>query len=359
MFKQLKKKSVTKNLPVAIVLMLLGLFVLVLEWGDLQSLIRGPIAFETILPDEFQPRMVVEANIDANFGCFAEEYEENTQTHETKTEYLYYVIWTGDEYAEDWRYMGIKVPASELDAMETMAEDTYNYGYSQNAISYAGCIDEMTEEEYAYFRQYFLESGFTDEEIEVGTLPYYINVDVLVGGSAVFTYFLIAVGAAMVLGGIFLLVMASKKSEASLKKDLSGTDYSEEEAAQDYAEAQSFGKKGEVRIGRKLMFYIQEKKGHMVANKDVVWAYIREIRKDGAFANGKSYEIVMYTTKKKIIHMEVGGRTAGEEILQYINERMPWIVTGYNEELNRMYFSDYTGFLQIKYEKENQNFYTM
>lgn len=360
MFKQLKKKSVAKKLPAAIVLMLLGLFVLVLEWGDLQSIMRGPVAFETIRPDEFVPRMIVEANIDANFGCFAEEYEENTETKETKTEYLYYVIWTGDEYAEDWRYMGIKVPASDLDAMEAMAEDTFNYGYSQNAISYAGCIDEMTEEEFEYFKEYFRESGFTDEEIESGTLPYFINVDVLVGGSATFTYFLIAVGALMVFGGIFMLIMASNKSVTSLKKDLAGTNFSMEDAEQDYENAKSFGKKGEVRIGRKLMFYMQEKKGHIAANNDIVWAYISEIQRNGgALAFDRSYEIVMYTYKKKILHMEVGGRTTGEEILRHMNEMMPWIVTGYNNELNRMYFSDYAGFLQLKYEQENQNFYTM
>lgn len=354
MFNQLKRKSVLKKLPIAIVLMLLGMFVLVLEWGDLASIMRGPVAFETVQPDEFEPRMIVEASIDANFGFFAEEYEENTETHETKSQYYYYVVWTGDENAEDWRYMGIKVPASDYEAMEAMAEDTYNYGYSENVIEYAGCIDEMTDEEYQYFREYFTESGFTDEEIDAYTLPYYINVGVLVGGSETFTYFLIAVGVLMVLGGILMLILAANKSITSLKKDLAGTNFSKEDAEQDYADAKVFGKKGDVRIGRRMMFYMQEKKPHIAVNNDIVWAYISEMqRTGGALMFERNYEVVMYTYKKKIIHMEVGGRYTGEDILHYMNEMMPWIVTGYNDELNRMYFSDYTGFLQLKFQNAN------
>ena len=51
-----------------------------------------------------------------------EQYEENTKTHARHTTDLYYVIWTGDENAQDFRYMGIKVPASDEYKMEEMAE---------------------------------------------------------------------------------------------------------------------------------------------------------------------------------------------------------------------------------------------
>lgn len=358
MFAKLKRKSLFKALPIAIVLILLGLFVLVLESTDLQSLMRGPVEFTNLAPDEIEERMIVEATIDANFGSFAEEYEENTETHVTKTTDLYYVIWTGDENAEDWRYMGIKVDASEESAMEAMAEETYNYGYAAEPIEFAGAIDRMTDEEYEYFKEYFLESGFTEQEVEEYTLPYYINVGVLVGGSAVFTYVLIGIGAVLVLAGILRIVLAMNKSCKSIKKELDAAGIAVETAEYEYANAKVFSKAGDIRIGRDLLFYMDGKEAHAAACNQIVWAYLSTTaHHTNGMNTGTSYRITMYTYSKKLINANVGKEAVAHEILKYMNETMPWVVVGYSDELNRSFFSDYDNFLQLRYQSGNPNMF--
>ncbi len=41
----------------------------------------------------------------------------------------------------------------------------------------------------------------------------------------------------------------------------------------------------------------------------------------------------------------------GQEILQYIVEAMPWVVVGYNNDLNKMFSGDYQNFLQLRYNQ--------
>lgn len=208
-----QKKNLSRVLPGAIILFIVGLLVFLVELGDLGLALQGPVDFASLSPDEITEGMYVEATLDANFGCFVEEYEENEETHEVRTTSLYYVIWTGDEYAEDWRYMGIKVNASDMDAMEVMAEETYNNGYATTPLVFSGKIYEMDDEEYMYFEEYFLESDFTAEEIEAATLPYYISTGFSAGG----TYGIVGVCLVlMVVGGLLFVVgVKHKRIEAN------------------------------------------------------------------------------------------------------------------------------------------------
>lgn len=189
-----------------ILLFLLGLFFIVPVIGDLGLALQGPVDFASLQPHEIVDGMYVEATLDANFGCFAEEYEENEETHKVRTTDLYYVIWTGDEYAEDWRYMGIKVDDSQMEAMEMMAEETYNYGCAETPLVYTGKIFKMTPTEYTYFEEYFLESDFTAEEIEAATIPYCIRTSY----TADWIYSTIGAGVFLAVIGIGLFVIGVK-----------------------------------------------------------------------------------------------------------------------------------------------------
>lgn len=343
MFNKLKKKSVTKSLPLVILMIALGIFVLVLESGEFQALIKGPVAFESLAPDEIVENVIVEASIDTNFGWFVEEYEENTDTHATRSKYFYYVIWTGDDDATDWCYMGIKVPASDADAMDAMADAYYNGEYYLDTMEYSGAIEKMTDEEYMYFEEYFSEAGWTAEEIEEWTLPYYINVGDLVGASAVFTYILIGIGAALVIGAILLLVFALKGSGIkALKKELEDAGFSENDAEYEYENAKLLSKSGDIRIGRRMMFYMLGSKAHMLQTDKIVWAYLKSTtHRTNGIKTGTTYQVAIYTYTKKMINISVNKETIGQEILKYMNETMPWAVIGYSDDLNRMYFSDY------------------
>ena len=358
MFKELKKKSIIKSLPLAIILVVLGVFILVLESSDLMSIFKGPVKFESLAPDEIQDGVIVEASINTNFSWFAEEYEENTDTHKTTSKYFYYVIWTGDDDTTDWRYMGIKVPASDAEVMDAMAEAYYNGDFS-DTVEYAGAIREMTDEEYSYFEDFFMEGGWTEEEIEAGTLPYYIDAGALVGGSAVFVYVLVVIGAALVLGGILILVLALRGSGLkAIKKELSDAGLTENDAEYEYENAKTFPKNNDIRIGRRLLFYMSGSKAHIIPNDKIVWAHMKTTtHRTNGIKTGTTYEVAVYTYGKKAVNISVKKESVALEILEYINTTMPWVVVGYSDDLNRLFFSNYPEFLQLRYNTENQNTY--
>ncbi|MDE7251080.1 MAG: hypothetical protein K2N82_14625, partial [Lachnospiraceae bacterium] len=151
MLEKLKKKSIMKTLPTVIIMLAVGLGLILLEFSNVKSLMRGHVVFESLAPDEINGDLIVDVLLYDNFGCYMEQYEENTKTHTRRTTDLYYVIWTGDDDAEDFRYMGIKVPVSDEKAMEEMAEATYYGDEYSNPIMYSGAINKMTSEEYKYF----------------------------------------------------------------------------------------------------------------------------------------------------------------------------------------------------------------
>ena len=205
MLAELKKKSIMRAIPLVLLFVIAGGVLFAAEFSNIRSLLRGHVKFETLLPDEINGDLIVEASINANFGAYMEEYSKNTKTNVTRTTDIYYVIWTGDDDSEDYKYMGIKVPASYGGQMDRMAEATYNYEMS-DTIHFTGAVNKMSSEEYQYFREYFQESDWTDEEIDEYTLPYYISVGALTGGAATSAYVIFGIGIARIVFGVIILL---------------------------------------------------------------------------------------------------------------------------------------------------------
>ena len=101
---ELKKQSFRKALVTAIVLLIIGA-------GIVAICARFIIyeKFEDLAPEEIKNQNVT-IDLTANFGSYLEEYSENTKTHKRTTTDLYYVIWTGDDEATEYKYMSVKVP---------------------------------------------------------------------------------------------------------------------------------------------------------------------------------------------------------------------------------------------------------
>lgn len=357
MLEQLKKKSIKKSLLHVIFLLALGILLIVMEFANIKALLHGKVKFETLLPEEISDDLIVDAAIDLNFGCYMEEYEENTDTHYTRTTDLYYIILTGDENAEDYRYMGIKVPASDGNIMDAMAEASYNYTYS-DPVSYTGAIKKMPSEDYRYFKEFFISSGWTEEEIEAYTLPYYINVGALTDGAADTAYFMIGLGIVMTLAGIFILIWAVFGGTLkTFKKELADTGFSEMNVNYEFEDTASFNK-GDIRVGKRLTFFMTGFKPHVILNDKLVWAYEKTTthRRYGIKVR-TTYEVAINTYDKRGFHISVANEQAVQEILQYINQRMSWVVIGYSDELNKMFKKDYQGFLNLRYNsREREGF---
>lgn len=356
MLEELKKKSIKKSLPVTIILLLCGIVIIALHASDLLSLFKGHVKFEDLDPEEINASLIVDATIKENFGAYMERYEKNTKTNITRTTDLYYVIWTGDEYAIDYRYMGIKVPASYKSKMEAMAEATYNYE-SSNPIEFSGAVNKMSSKEYEYFKEYFIESGFTEEEFEEYTLPYYISVGDLTGGAAASVYVVAGLGLILIIIGIFYLTYAlSGGSLNRMKKEILDSGYSEDQVALDYAGAVEFNKSNNLKIGRLFTYFTHGSSPHAVMNDKIVWAYQKTTtHRTNGIKTGTTYEVIIYLYDKKVFNIAVSNEQTALQVLQYMNQTMPRVVLGYSDDLKKKYKKDYQGFLQIRYNNVEQN----
>lgn len=352
MLEQLKKSSIKKSLPAPIILLMIGIALFASEVSNMLALFRGRVAFESLEPDEIANKVIVDASIDANFGCYLKEYEENTKTHYKHTTNLYYVIWTGDEDAVDYRYMGIKVPASDIKTMDKMAEAAYN-GMRSDPVLYSGAILKMPSEEYQYFKEYFLESGWTEEEFEENTLPYYINVGSLVGGAAVSAYIFAGIGFGLALLGICLLIHALKGGHLkAIRKELAAAGFGENDADYEYQGARLFNKENDFRIGKRLTFFMLANIPHALSNDKIVWAYQkRTTHRTNGIKTGTTYAVVLHMYDKKKFEIFVRGEDGAMEVLEYINQEMPWAALGYDDDLNSMFYHDYQSFLNLRYNQ--------
>lgn len=351
MLAEIKKKSILRAIPLVLIFVIAGGALFAAEFSNIKSLLRGHVKFETLLPDEINGDLIVEASINTNFGAYMEEYSKNTKTNITRTTDIYYVIWTGDDDSEDYRYMGIKVPASYGNQMDAMAEATYNYELS-DTIYFTGAVNKMSSEEYQYFREYFLDSDWTQEEIDQYTLPYYISVGALTGGAATSAYVLFGIGVALILFGVILMIYSLAGGDVkAFKKEAAALGMSEMELEAEYGSARVLIKKDNLRIGRRLTFYMSGRRTHVIANDRIVWAYQQSTtHRTNGIKTGTTYELLVYLlNEKKASHIGMPNETTAGEVLQYMYENMPKAVVGYSDELMSLFKKDYQGFLNLRY----------
>ena len=355
MLETLKKKSFKTSLILSVILIIAGIFVIAISFPDTLAAVSGYETFEDLEPDEIRNQLV-EIDVNANFGCYMEEYSENTSTHRRTTTYLYYIIWTGDDYATDFRYMSIKVPARYEDEMEEIAENTYNEMRSA-PLHLVGKIRKLSSEEYEYFEEYFSEAGWSAAEIEDATLPYYIDVTgSSVANSNTGVYILLCLlGVFFIAFGIFRIVKASRGGYLKkFRKAYEDAGYSESSIESDLASATSYNKKGTIKIGRLCTYYdLSSTVPKAIANSKILWAYQNTTtHRTNGIKTGVTYSMVIFTDGEKTGYtIGVPNEATAQEMLKKMNAMLPWVVVGYSEDLRKLFNKDRAHFLELRYNK--------
>lgn len=350
MFEELKKKSFKNSLWGTVFSLVIGVVLICISASSAFYAVAGYADFEQLTPEEIRNQTVT-FEMTTNFGYYLEEYEENTETHRRTTTDLYYIIWTGDEYATDYRYMTVKVPASFEKKMDAMAENTYNNLLS-DPILIAGKIRKLSDEEYKYFVEFFEESGWTAEEIEEGTLPYYIDYYNSVSSMNVMYILFFVGGVALTVYGIFRLVKASKGGYLKkLHDDIATAGYSESTIESDFARATSMTKNGSIKIGSLMTYYESGSCVRAIPNNKIMWAYQNTVtHRTNGIKTGTTYNVMIYAeTRKTDICLSVPNEATAQEMLQKMSNMFPWIVIGYSDQLKKMFNKDRAQFLNLRY----------
>lgn len=356
MFEELRKKSFKKCLVVAVIFLIFGCALTIYNASDAFYSIFGYVDFTSLEPDKIKNQLV-EFDMTANFGCYLEEYEYNKDTHYRKTTDLYYVIWTGDDYATDYRYMTVKVPASFERSMESMADKTENNIIS-DPIYIFGKIKKLDSEEYSYFKDYFAEGGWSQEEIENFTLPYYIDYYGSQSGTRGVALFLFGGGIALIAAGIYRIIKGRKGGFLKkLHQDIAVSGYSLSYIESDYAAAQPMTKKGDIKMGRLMTYYSIGSEFRAIPHNKVMWAYQNTTtHRTNGIKTGTTYSVMYYAEGYKgPFNLGVPNEATAQEILKKLIALCPWTIVGYSEDLRKMYNKDRAQFLQLRYNTMEHN----
>lgn len=160
MFEELKKKAIKSTLFGTIILIAAGLVMTVLGAYRSYYTFAGYVDFTQLSPDKIRFQSV-QIDLNSNFGSYMYDTETNTKTNRTTTTDYYYIIWTGDDYSTDYRYMTIKVPYTYRSKLDEMAENTFN-GYTSTSIHFEGKIKKLDEKGYNIFKEYWGEDYWPD-----------------------------------------------------------------------------------------------------------------------------------------------------------------------------------------------------
>ncbi len=350
MFEELKKRTLKGTLAWSIILILVGLGLAGWNAMDAFQIVTGYTDFASLEPDKIS-NQVVKVELADNFGRYLEEYSKNTRTNATTTTDYYYVIWTGDDESTDWRYMSIKVPARYGSQLDTMAMTTAEGGTS-TPITFYGKIKKLDSEEMYYFKDYLEDFGWTDADIEEGSLPYYIDsfaIPSLYGGFYVILF----------VGGVVLLIygivrIASAASGGALKKlhkDIADAGFTESSVESDFRNAKFFDKKGTLRVGRLMTYYTAGSIPRAIPNNKMMWAYQNTVtHRTNGVKTGTTYNVMVYgETAPKGLTFAVANEAVAQDMLNHFNATLPWVVVGYSDELKKLYNKDRTQFLQLRY----------
>ncbi len=349
MFEDLKKKSLKKSLLVSIILIIAGLGLAGWHAVNLWYIITGYVSFEQLEPGQIRNQLV-DVELTANFGCYLEKYEQNTEHNTRRTTDLYYVIWTGDEYATDYRYMALRVPPSYRKTLNAMAENTSNQILS-DPVLLSGKIKRLRGQNFTYFKEYFTDGGFTEKEFEESTIPYYIDIgdktNMNIGYSVLFSIGFVTLAA----GLIRIIKGVSGGYVKKLYEDIASAGYSESVIESDYASAQSFDKNDETKMGKLMTYYTAGATVRAIPNNKIMWAYQNTVtHRTNGVKTGTTYNVVFFVEGyKNEITLSVPDEATAQKMLQRTGSMFPWVIVGYSDELKKMYKSNREQFLALRY----------
>lgn len=352
MFEDLKKKILKSQLVFTIIVILLGLGLAGWNAANAYYAIFGYADFKSLAPDKIRGQLV-EVDLTENFGSYLKVTKTTTRSSgsTSKTVDYYYLIWTGDDNADEWRYMSIKVPQSYASQMNKMA-DSADAGYSSDPIHFYGKIKKLSGENYDTFREIFEKDGWTDAEIAEGTLPYCINTFANKTAMNVMYILLFAAGAFLTVFGVFRITkVASGGSLKKLREDITSAGYTESMADADYRAAVSYNKKGDIKIGRLMIYYLSGDNARAIPNSKIMWAYQNTVtHRTNGVKTGTTYNLMLFDELFPKGHtMSVDNESVVQAMLKQIVDTLPWVVVGYSDELSKAYNKNRAQFLNLRY----------
>ncbi|MCM1025247.1 MAG: hypothetical protein NC432_02360 [Roseburia sp.] len=359
MLKELKRKSFKHSLVWTVACMFIGA-VMAYAWSPYAiGFVNGFTPFESLAPDDFK-KQVVEIDLASNFGYCLEErtiYLFRLIPIRGRVKQFYYIIRTGNAdgaeaysapdprtWDNDGQYILIKVPKKYRDRMDEMTENTYQEIPSE-PIHFIGGIHRLSNNDYDKVKDFFIASGWAEEDLGQMMLPYYIDAsESLFSRLLAFSFSIV-----LLLYVVYRLIRgATGGYTKKIRKTFQDLGYYESSIESDLRSASACDEARSVRIGELFTYYDLNATVPMAApNNKIIWAYDKASASEKP--NAPHNVILFLENSSDSIELYVRSETVAQEILNQLRDRFPWIVVEYSDELKKLFQEDRAQFLQLKY----------
>ncbi|MDF2801252.1 MAG: hypothetical protein K0S61_1155 [Anaerocolumna sp.] len=292
----------------------------------------------------------VKGDIYNNYGNFYYFYETNKRGQERDTA-NYYIIPIGDE----------EYCAMVLENNFTTAEQIYNETYDYingdidtitTSLSVSGTFEKMDTAIYTAYKDFFVQSGFTQEEIDQLALPYVLVVNKVDEFNTTTLYIALGVmGLSLIFIIINLVNGLTGRTIINVRRKINeeGSANAEEKLETDYQNA--FIVKN-LRIGQKYTFFAIGAKAYVLYNRDITWAYLQNVtQRVYGIKTATHRSIIIHDNLKKKYAIPIRKEQDILSALNYYSSNHQNIVIGYNDELKKIYKKDYDYFLTLAKEQ--------
>ena len=383
MLEKLKKRSVAKILPLAIILMIIGAVLLVIFGPDCIKVIKGPVPFESLTKDDLKNKDYVVIDYDYNFGSFAEETSTTTRNGvkvSEKSSGVMYAIPIGNirdyyDSSENIQFMGIyfsskyyndllKIDNNMADFNQKYEEWYYDYTMTNEELfstldeylTVKGQILPMNSEMKSYYRELFEDYNFSADEINEACAFYYIKTDHMESGSITAVIIWSIVGLLLILSMIALLIYAFTGGfQKGMIKALNAKGASElEKVSAEYETGIPVNK--DIRLGRNYIINSTSAKSSVVYLKDYVWAYMEETKNKQYFITvSTTYTVKFLGRGKEVCIIPIKNKEMALDLLNKVHERFPAMILGFSNDLEFLYKSDRNAFLNLYEDRMNSD----
>ncbi len=195
-------------------LLVLGIVVISMFFSAFVTSFYPAISFEDLLDGvEVKKGSHIEGDVELSFSPFASETTETKNKSGSVTSKKasgnYYVIPMANDV-----FIGLKTNQDHVSDMDKLVDETYAYldggAEPTTKVFIQGMVKPMDDELVKYFREYMINSDFTEAEIDAMGQPLFIDYTSFVEAQICF-----AVGIVLILAGIALIYMKYRKISLS------------------------------------------------------------------------------------------------------------------------------------------------
>lgn len=345
MLKDLKMKSLKKNLAKILIALALAVGLLVgTDFGAFRA-IGGPKDLYSLRADELEGTYVT-AEIYYIHDWYAYTETTNSSTNRSTVTEKEYIVLTEDAV------LGIALPSAMIRDADKVLEDSEDYYYGEldeltRSITVTGTIRRMDAETLDFYHQVLGYDGMSNADRAM-CQPLVLKANCLGRTPEGLTWVmtLAAAGALIYMVWVLLAVLtgAHQKSIKAYCKNSESPEAAMEELEQFYRDTTPVSG---VRVGKWILF---ESKGKdiLLDTNNAVWAYMHTVNHtSNGIPTGRTFGVILRTRDRKKYEISMRNEAAAREVLDTIARDMPRTVLGYTPKLERFYNQRFQDFLRL------------